>query len=212
MYFKFFSDLKKYKEKLRVEKIESMVLGKWIGQSDFYTFTLDKYYYTDFDDFYNSKHFIEYSNEYLYNFILRDVIIELLKGSVVYAYTPDLDAFGDLYTAYPYYEKSYIIECDHIDKRLVSELILFYSEIWEWAYPALFLAYDNKKSPEEIEDIKNFNKWDDYIIKIEAVPDNIGIDIYIDNEKMTEEELISRVKKVLDNYKLSLKFEVAKIE
>lgn len=184
------------------KKINNMYLVKKKEPENSYLLTTEKHYLMD--------ELIVYSNEYLYDYIIRDIVVSLLKNFVVYAYAPDLNEFEDLYTNYMYKEGSFIVESESIDYRLVTDLLISYSDIWYYDGPATFIAYTEKRREPDLKIIYDLSTWEGFAIKIESTDEYTGLIMSIDPEKIDEEELIKRINEVLEGYKMDLEFVEAK--
>lgn len=155
---------------------------------------------------------IRYRNHYLWNYILRDVIVSILTDYMVYIYTPDKenalnlkDDFEKIYPCNEIKDGTVFLSCNKIDYRIVTELIEAYESMWDWDGPAFFAAYFEKDANIDFEKLNNYEQLSGYAIKIESLRDYIGIEIIIDPEQISETDLIERIRSVADKYKIELK-------
>jgi len=184
--------------------INCIVLEKNDKVATSYFLTLEKYSM--------ANRSIIYRNLYLWDYILRDVIVSVLTGYNVYIYTPDkenaLSLKEDFENIYPFYEimdGTIFLNCNKIDYRIVTELIEAYESMWSWDGPIFFAAYFEKKADVDFKKLDTYEQLSDYALRIESARDNMGIEILIDPEQISEADLIERVRSVTDKYKIELK-------
>lgn len=164
-------------------------------------------YILSLEDFRN----VRYENQYLWNYIQRDVIVSILSDFSVYIYTPDesnSEIKGYFTAIYPYKlskDGKVFLYCDRIDYRIVTELIEAYDNLWQFGYLVNFTAYSEKVAQFDIEQLMSSEKIKGYAININPLGDNAGIEITIDPEQMTEGELIERIQSVIKKYRLDFK-------
>lgn len=195
---------KKKTTQLVYESIKHVVLEKNDKVATNYFLTLEKYSMGNRN--------IVYENLYLWDYILRDVIVSVLTDYIVYIYTPDkenaLSLKEDFKSIYPYYEildGTIFLTCNKIDYRIVTELIKAYESMWDWDGPIFFAAYYGKKADFDFKKLDSYEQLKDYALRIESARDKMGIEITIDPEQISESELIERIRSVVEKYRIELK-------
>lgn len=77
--------------------------------------------------------------------------------------------------------------------------------MWEYNGPVCLAAYSEKDAKIDFDQLINHEQLKGYIIKIETLGDNTGIEITIDPEQVSEMVLIERIRNVTDKYRIELK-------
>jgi hypothetical protein len=152
-----------------------------------------------------------YGNDYLWNYIQRDLVVSILSDFSVYIYTPDdnntelKEDFGYLYDSKESKDGRVFLYCHRLDYRIVTELIEAYDNMWQYNYFVNFTAYSEKVAQIDFGQLMNYEQLKGFAINIKPLGDNTGIEILIDPEQITETELIERVRSVVEKYRMELK-------
>jgi len=163
--------------------------------------------------FFSLENFREktYANQYLWNYIQRDVVVSILSDFSVYIYTPDdnntvlKENYGNLYHIKESKDGRVFLYCRRLDYRIVTELIEAYDNMWQYNYFVNFTAYSEKVAQIDFEQLMNYEQLKGFAINIKPLGDNAGLEITIDPEQISESELIERIRSVVEKYRIELK-------
>ena len=148
----------------------------------------------------------DYEKKYLWNYIQRDIICNVMKKNVTYVYTSaeeNLDVLKIVVGESCPYKKTadgkLLFLCKHLC-TISAELIEEYWEIWDCGGPSYvsFIAYEYE------EGMDGKNAKDGYCVKIKPLGDNDGLAFFIDERKYSKERLVSNVRDVVERYGVSL--------
>lgn len=143
-----------------------------------------------------------YTNLRLWNYIQRDVIIELITGYLVIANLDSRmlielnDSISEKYICRGDEKGEYYISVPVGDLRLVTELIEFHDELWDYGEFINFVVY-----PREAD---SYNDCDP-LYTIRPLGDNIGLLIEGKSMRGIEELIREKIECVLKRYNISVR-------
>lgn len=150
----------------------------------------------------------EFNNLYLWNYIQRDIIYAINEEYIINIevsdkkYSEILRSYlSNLYNFIDIDDSRILICCNNADFRIATEL-LEGSDILQYTNIIKILFFSNLLNSS---DINNYDdKLKEVAVKMEPCGDNLGFYIYINEENISEGSLISKIKKVLEKYKIYL--------
>ncbi|MBP3618079.1 MAG: hypothetical protein J6J38_08595 [Lachnospiraceae bacterium] len=148
----------------------------------------------------------DYADQYIWNYIQRDIICSVLESYVTYAYTSDEEnleilksAIGGAETYKATNDGATLFHCEHL-RAISARIIEEYWDVWECGGPSYisFIAYDKEVHTD------GKDKKEEYIVKIKPLGDNDGLEIFINEKKYSKDKLTSSIMLVLEQYGLHL--------
>lgn len=154
-----------------------------------------------------------YQNRYLWPYIERDVIFSLLSDAFVVAHLDSFDPMEldddirDLYPNEMNQNGEYAVYLGVNDRRLITAIMEGTDEFWEYgdlinlkAFPASkYTGYPSMALP-------SIRSATDYKLNIQPIGDDIGLSIAINPKLQNREEIISKIRIVLNEYHMNLEF------
>ena len=143
-----------------------------------------------------------YTNLRLWNYIQRDVIIELITGYLVIANLDSRmlielnDSISEKYICRGDEKGEYYISVPVGDLRLVTELIEFHDELWDYGEFINFVVY-----PREADSYNDCGP----LYTIRPLGDNIGLLIEGKSMRGIEELIREKIECVLKRYNISVR-------
>ena len=155
-----------------------------------------------------------YQNRYLWTYIERDVIFSLLSDSFVIAHLDSCEPIEldeDIRDFYPNIRNQngeYAVYLGVNDRRLITSIMEGVDELWAYgdfinlkAFPASqFAAYPSMELP-------SLRGTDNYKLNIQPTGDDIGFSISINPQMQDPEEVLNKIRMVLNQYHVKLEYQ-----
>ncbi|MBP3608864.1 MAG: hypothetical protein J6J42_00845 [Lachnospiraceae bacterium] len=160
---------------------------------------------TDHQYFFTLEHSLNhYENYDWWKYLLKDILFVLLYETEFYLCIENSVDDKSLWKDFKGYESvdtvgdNVWIKCKNVDSYILITLLEDYENLWEYEGPLHFFAGiqdDKEKNPDTME----------YQMKLSSLRDSMGIEIKV-AEKEMKEDIIKKIKKVMDSYRLTLDF------
>lgn len=158
---------------------------------------------TDNQYFFTLEHPLNhYENYEWWRYVLKDILFVLLSETEFYLCIENSADDNSLWKDFEGYEfvvaegDNVWIKCKKIDSYILITLLEDYENLWEYEGPLHFftgIQEDKERNPGTME----------YQMKLSSLRDSMGIEIRI-AEKVMKEGIIKKIKKVMDNYRMTL--------
>ena len=169
------------------------------------------------------KPLTKYFNYYLYDFILRDLLLKFLQEKKACIKINRGDYLGLFYTSYLDicdYKKGKVmwlnnnkendillVFFDNINCAITSDLVNNYTGMWSYDGAIEIFAYNKESNSNEIHfDIayNEFYRNKDFVLKLMPFNDGQGLGIYLNENTISLGDLREMISNILDDYFIEL--------